>query len=96
MSRGLGRVEREIVAILESNELFNIHQLVERIYQIVPHEGTDACYVSVRRALRSLLRKGLIARSWVICVRDRGYCWQYANPAYAAEYTRSAGGITDC
>jgi hypothetical protein len=99
MSRGLGRVEQQILAATEKDELLDVPQLIERIYQIEPHEGNvrydakqgkvvtiipEACLVSVRRALRSLLRKGMIAR-----LRGfRGGWYKYANVAYAEQYCK--------
>jgi hypothetical protein len=60
MSRGLGRIERGVLAVLlETGEALPAHRIIERtVFEPV----TRAEEVSVRRALASLHRKGLVER----------------------------------
>jgi hypothetical protein len=85
MSR-LGRIQREILAIIETNdELFNAEQLAMRVYRIGLSAIIPETYLlSVRRALCLLLKTGRITR--LRRYRD-GY--KYASPAYAEQYRKT-------
>jgi hypothetical protein len=70
MSRGLGRIQRECMRVIERYEAtgkrpttFNI---TAEVYQVEPDQDSnrlvsDAQHVAVRRALANLRRKGLVS-----------------------------------
>ena len=68
MSKGLGNIQRKLVAALEqSTEALDPFALAARVYRLRPRKGgptivSDAHLVSVRRALRSLEKVGKIYR----------------------------------
>ena len=63
MSRGLGAIQRRLVEILERHDgLLDTFELAAHAYDLTPSEVlSEAELVSVRRALRGLVRKGMIA-----------------------------------
>jgi len=66
MSKGLGKVEREVLAIFEAGEVLSAAELAKRVFG--GSAPTAAAYSSACRALASLFRKGLAdsddARRW--------------------------------
>lgn len=73
MSRGLGRIQREVPALIAARRIrdrecdLDTYQLTRLVYDIKPvendfHRLTDAQVVAVRRALRGLERAGKAAR----------------------------------
>lgn len=99
LSRGLGRIEREILAIIENNNtLFSSIELVVTVYAAELREGNgkfqsrlraNVAMVSVRRALRSLVDKKKIVRIADPLGGGERYddSWRrYANPDCAARY----------
>jgi hypothetical protein len=81
MSRGLGRIQRECLRVIERYEAagkrpttFNI---AAEIYQAEPdHDGNpminDAQHVATKRALANLRRKGLISGQQEVTVHSDG------------------------
>jgi hypothetical protein len=81
MSRGLGRIQRECLRVIESYEVvgkrpttFNISA---EIYQVKPDRYgnrmvSDAQHVATKRALSGLRRKGLVAGQQDITVLADG------------------------
>jgi hypothetical protein len=61
MSKGLGRIEREVLAALDEGGLGDTITLAAIAFD-VPDDGyvSDAQHAAVRRALGSLKRKGLV------------------------------------
>jgi hypothetical protein len=73
MSRGLGRIQREVLALIAARRIrdrecdLDTYQLTRLVYDVKPDENdfhllTDAQVVAVRRALRGLERAGKVAR----------------------------------
>jgi hypothetical protein len=90
VSRGPGAVMRAVQSYLEaSDKVCDPFEIAAAVYRIEPdaagsHRVTDARLVSVRRALRVLVRQGEI--------RHLGRHWRfgrtgYASPSAAARYT---------
>jgi len=69
MSRGLGRLQRAVLKLLEENRHFDTREIAELAHAVEPDENgvcvvTDAQYVSVRRALAALARQGMAMRTF--------------------------------
>jgi hypothetical protein len=68
MSRGLGRIQRDVLTLIEgSTESLDTYVITRLVYGIKPDETgchllTEAQIVAVRRALRGLAKAGKIAR----------------------------------
>lgn len=68
MSRGHGRIQRDLLAVLESqNRVFDAFLLAAEVYDIEPDDDgqalvSDAMLVSVRRALVKLAAEGKIIK----------------------------------
>jgi len=78
MSRGLGRVERDILTLLERNTHLSAPVLSALIYQ---EPATVSQYSAVRRALARLQKRGLVVKLGSLFHGER--C-SYANRANAA------------
>lgn len=96
MSRGIGAIQRRLVETLEQHEgLLDTFELAAHAYGLNPDTALleEAQLVAVRRALRGLARKGVIAdlgrRGW------SGGRRRWANLGAAARYrerTKAAFG----
>jgi hypothetical protein len=83
MSRGLGRVERAILAALGEvpGARMSTKTLVAKVFgrappgPCIPHGATTIQVASVARAVRSLERKGLVATSPSNALHRRRQVW---------------------
>lgn len=86
MSRGLGSVQRGILAALEENKMMNVIELAWFIFDAQADANgkfniTDAQRASVARALAGLQRQGLAfptyrnARGWQWCLRNNAVAY---------------------
>jgi hypothetical protein len=88
MSKGLGAVQRALLAVIQEHRSIDTYEACWRAYKIemTVHEGeearwfTDAQYASARRALAGLAKQGLIV--------NQGAGWRYGRgrwctPEYA-------------
>jgi hypothetical protein len=93
LSKGFGRVERALVATMariSNTKLVDTFELAAKVYQIQPGADgaivlSDAHVVSVRRALNSLAKRGLVSR--IMRGHNKRPYWgnaQYAGPRSAA------------
>ena len=75
MSRGLGKIERLVLAALESQD----EHRVETVWDLVPffkagsqYRYSQSAYQSVCRAVRSLERKGFVKQQILWCMGETG------------------------
>src|SRR5215216_3723479 len=89
MSRGLGKIQHRLIKILRAHPgHLDTFELTARVYELSPDERGHVVLShvqvgAVRRALRALVNKGIIAtvgRHW------RGGRQHWANPEAAARY----------
>jgi len=95
MSKGMGTIERQALEIVATtNKVLWPAEIAAKIFGFelpkywskrYPHKIPDAKIGTVRRALRSLVKRGLIES---MGRRFRGGQIGYANPAYAADYRK--------
>jgi hypothetical protein len=89
MSKGMGRIERALVAILEARtKVVDTFELAADVYEIPSDAGvtviSEAQLVSVRRALASLTKAGKILR----IMRGHNKRTYWANSRYAYSRVR--------
>ncbi|MBR1237732.1 hypothetical protein [Bradyrhizobium sp. AUGA SZCCT0182] len=98
MSRGLGRIQREVLALIAARRIrdkecdLDTYQLTRLVYDVKPDENdfhrlTDAQVVAVRRALRGLERAGMVARLY----RTSQNREVWATAERAAQHEREMG-----
>jgi len=76
MSRGLGRVERDILTLLERNTHLSAPVLSALIYQ---EPATVSQYSAVRRALARLQKRGLVVKLGSLFHGERCSCANRGN-----------------
>ena len=85
MSRGPGKIEREVLALLQTGPPLTVRDLVGQVYGIAPGDETESHseHSSLRRALAGLVRKGLRQ-----CITDRPRRFQASQSVFTLRQVR--------
>jgi hypothetical protein len=93
MSRGHGTLQRALLTLIRANRYLTTFELTGMVFNIQPDAQnrvvlSDAQLVSVRRALASLAKEGLIVPWHRLRNANRNTCCKsWATPEYAEEET---------